>query len=46
MGHDYVSVLMSPGMSARFEVLDITDHELQAFEDNPPAVDLDAWHTN
>jgi hypothetical protein len=44
VGHGDVSVLMAPGMSARFEVREVDDAELDEFEEHPPAVDFDTWH--
>jgi hypothetical protein len=41
--HGEVTVLVAPGMSARFEVREIDDGELEEFRTNPPAVDFDAW---
>jgi hypothetical protein len=40
VGHGEVSVLMTPRLSARFEVQEHTDQEVAEWEENPPIIDM------
>ncbi|MBD8703950.1 hypothetical protein SOM11_13475 [Frigoribacterium sp. CFBP9039] len=41
IGHGEVSVLMTPQMGARFEVLERSQEEIDEWNHNPPVVDYD-----
>jgi hypothetical protein len=43
-GHGTVSVLMTPHVAVRFERVERTSHEVDAWAEDPPPVDLDLVH--
>lgn len=43
IGHGDVSILMSPGMSARFEVTDTSEDAATPLDASPRGCDFDSW---
>ena len=43
IGHGQVSVLMMPTLGARFETQERTEQELEAWAEDPPLVDFEAY---
>ena len=43
LGHGTISLLVTPNLPVRFEVLERSEEEIERFEADPPALDEDSW---
>jgi len=43
LGHGTISLLVTPNLPVRFEVIERSEEELERFEADPPALDHAAW---
>lgn len=43
IGHGTISLLVTPSMPVRFQVIERTEEQLQVVEAEPPPFDEDAW---
>jgi hypothetical protein len=43
LGHGTISLLVTPNLPVRFEILDRSEEELERFEADPPALDDGSW---
>jgi hypothetical protein len=43
VGHGTISVLVTPNMPVRFEIIERTEEELEAIEADPPPIDHVPW---
>ena len=46
IGHGDITVLVTPHVPVRFEVEDRSDEQLEAWEENPPAIDIGEYFHN
>jgi hypothetical protein len=46
IGHGEISVLVTPHVAIRFEVEDHSDEQVEAWEENPPAIDIGEYFHN
>lgn len=43
VGHGTISLLVTPALPVRFQIIECTDEELEVLEAEPPPFDEDAW---
>ena len=43
VGHGTISLLVTPNLPVRFEVVERSEEELEAIEADPPPIDLSEW---
>jgi hypothetical protein len=43
VGHGTISLLVTPNLPVRFEIIERSEAELERFEANPPSLDDDSW---